>query len=376
MPSGFYQLSRQQAGVRADRTAERAEEAAGDSRNHRNGHSRKTVLTGTGKLDLQVPWDRRASFEPQLIAKYRRRFPDFDDKIVSLYARGMTVRDIQGHLRELYGIDVSPDPVSVVTDAVLEQVAEWQNRPLDALYPLVFFDALRVKIRDEGTVRNKAVYLALGVRPDGTKEVLGLWIEQTEGAKFWLRVMNEMRNRGVADMLIAVIDGLKGFPEAISAVFPEDQIQTCIVHLIRHALAFASWKERRDVAASLKPIYRAANAELAREQLEAFAVGPWGKRYPAIAPAWRRQWEQVIPFFAYLVEVRRIIYTTNAIESLNSLMRKAVRVRGHFPNDEAASKLLFLVLREVSKDWKMAAREWNAARTQFAVMFGDRFVAN
>jgi putative transposase len=322
-----------------------------------------------------VPRDRQASFEPQLIAKYRRRFPDFDDKVVSLYARGMTTREIQGHLRELYGIEVSPDLISVVTDAVLEQVAEWQNRPLDALYALVFFDALRVKIRDEGTVRNKAVYLALGVRPDGTKEILGLWIEQTEGAKFWLRVMNELRNRGVADMLIAIVDGLKGFPEAISAVFPEAQIQTCIVHLIRHSLAFASWKERRDVAAALKPIYRAANAEIAREQLEGFAAGHWGKRYPAIAPAWRRQWEQVGPFFAYPIEVRKIIYTTNAIESLHSRLRKAIRVRGHFPSDEAASKLLFLVLREVSQNWKMAQREWNAARTQFAVVFGDRFVA-
>ena len=350
-----------------------AEEA--QPRNHRNGHSRKTVLTGTGKLELQVPRDRQASFEPQLIAKYRRRFPDFDDKIVSLYARGMTVREIQGHLRELYGIEVSPDLISVVTDAVLEQVAEWQNRPLDALYALVFFDALRVKIRDEGTVRNKAVYLALGVRPDGTKEILGLWIEQTEGAKFWLRVMNELRNRGVADMLIAIVDGLKGFPEAITAVFPEAQIQTCIVHLIRHSLAFASWKERRDIAAALKPIYRAANAELASRELEAFAAGPWGARYPAIAPAWRRQWEQVVPFFTYPLEVRKIIYTTNAIESLHSRLRKAVRVRGRFPSDEAASKLLFLVLREVSQNWKMAPREWNAARTQFAVIFGDRFAA-
>ena len=350
-----------------------AEEA--EPRNHRNGHSRKTVLTGTGKLELQVPRDRQASFEPQLIAKYRRRFPDFDNKIVSLYARGMTVREIQGHLRELYGIEVSPDLISVVTDAVLEQVAEWQNRPLDALYALVFFDALRVKTRDEGTVRNKAVYLALGVRPDGTKEILGLWIEQTEGAKFWLRVMNELRNRGVADMLIAIVDGLKGFPEAITAVFPEAQIQTCIVHLIRHSLAFASWKERRDIAAALKPIYRAANAELASRELEAFAAGPWGARYPAIAPAWRRQWEQVVPFFTYPLEVRKIIYTTNAIESLHSRLRKAVRVRRHFPSDEAASKLLFLVLREVSQNWKMAPREWNAARTQFAVISGDRFAA-
>jgi putative transposase len=296
--------------------AERTEAETAGPRNHRNGHSRKTVLTGTGALELQVPRDRQASFEPQLIAKYRRRFPDFDDKVVSLYARGMTTREIQGHLRELYGIEVSPDLISVVTDAVLEQVAEWQNRPLDALYALVFFDALRVKIRDEGTVRNKAVYLALGVRPDGTKEILGLWIEQTEGAKFWLRVMNELRNRGVADMLIAIVDGLKGFPEAISAVFPEAQIQTCIVHLIRHSLAFASWKERRDVAAALKPIYRAANAEIAREQLEGFAAGHWGKRYPAIAPAWRRQWEQVVPFFAFPIEVRKIIYTTDEIDKL------------------------------------------------------------
>jgi putative transposase len=274
--------------------SERSTAAEAEPRNHRNGHSRKTVLTGTGKLELQVPRDRQASFEPQLIAKYRRRFPDFDDKIISLYARGMTVREIQGHLRELYGIEVSPDLISVVTDAVLEQVAEWQNRPLDAVYALVFFDALRVKIRDEGTVRNKAVYLALGVRPDGTKEILGLWIEQTEGAKFWLRVMNELRNRGVADMLIAIVDGLKGFPEAITAVFPEAQIQTCIVHLIRHSLAFASWKERREIAAALKPIYRAASAEQATRELEAFAAGPWGARYPAIAPAWRRQWEQVV----------------------------------------------------------------------------------
>jgi putative transposase len=357
-------------------SAERAGAEGGGPRNHRNGHSRKTVLTGTGKLELQVPRDRQSSFEPQLIAKYRRRFPDFDEKIISLYARGLTVREIQGHLRELYGVEVSPDLVSTVTDAVLEQVAEWQNRPLDAFYALVFFDALRVKIRDEGAVRNKAVHIALGVRPDGTKDVLGLWIEQAEGAKFWLRVMNELRNRGVADVLIAVVDGLKGFPEAISAVFPEAQIQTCIVHLIRRSLAFASWKDRREVAAALKPVYHAATAEIARDCLEAFAEGEWGTRYPAIAPAWQRQWEQVIPFFAYPLEVRRIIYTTNAIESLNSCLRKAVRLRGHFPNDEAASKLLFLVLREVSREWKMPPREWNAARTQFAVMFGDRFVVD
>src|SRR5712671_1834527 len=332
-----------------------AEEA--EPRNHRNGHSRKTVLTGTGKLELQVPRDRQASFEPQLIAKYRRRFPDFDDKIVSLYARGMTVREIQGHLRELYGMEVSPDLISVVTDAVLEQVAEWQNRPLDALYALVFFDALRVKIRDEGTVRNKAIYLALGVRPDGSKEPLGLWIEQTEGAKFWLRVMNDLKARGVNDILIATVDGLKGFPEAIGAVFPQTLVQTCIVHLIRHSMGFASWKERKPVTTALRDIYRAKDAETARQKLDEFDAGPWGRKYPAIAQSWRRNWNEVIPFFAFPEPVRRIIYTTNAIESLNAKLRKAVKARGHFPNDDAALKLLFLVLRNVAREWKMAPRE-------------------
>jgi len=228
--------------------------------NSRNGYGRKTVLTDTGKIDLSVPRDRLATFDPQLIAKYQRRFPGFDEKIISMYARGMSVREIQGHLRDLYGIDVSPDLVSAVTDAVLEEIAEWQNRPLDALYPLVFFDAIRVKVRDEGTVRNKAVYVALGVRPDGSKEILGLWIEQTEGAKFWLRVMNELKNRGVEDILIAVVDGLKGFPEAITAVFPQTQVQTCIVHLIRNSLDFVSYKDRKPVATALKQIYRAKDA--------------------------------------------------------------------------------------------------------------------
>lgn len=352
---------------------ERQAGPATEPRNHRNGYSRKTVLTENGSLELSIPRDRQGRFEPQLIAKYQRRFPGFDAKLVSLYARGMTVREIQGHLYELYGMEVSPELVSAVTDAVLVEVEAWQNRPLESFYPVMFFDALRVKIRDEGTVRNKAVYLALGVRRDGTKEVLGLWIEQAEGAKFWLRVMNELRHRGVEDVLIAVVDGLKGFPEAINAVFPETQVQTCIVHLIRHSLDFASWKDRKHVAAALKPVYRAADAAAAQAALEAFADGDWGRRYPAIAPAWRRQWSQVIPFFAYPQDVRRIIYTTNAIESLHSKLRRAVRVRGHFPNDEAASKLLFLVLREASKDWKMPPREWHAAKTQFAILFAERF---
>jgi putative transposase len=343
--------------------------------NGRNGYGAKTVLTGTGKLALQVPRDRLASFDPQLIAKYQRRFPGFDERIVSMYARGMSTREIQGHLRELYGIEVSPDLVSAVTDAVLDEVADWQNRPLEACYPLVFLDALRVKVRDEGTVRNKAVYVALGVRHDGIKEVLGLWIEQTEGAKFWLRVMNELKDRGVADILIAVVDGLKGFPEAIAAVFPKTQVQACVVHLIRNSLAFVSYKDRRAVAAALKEVYRARTAELGQAALDAFDEGPWGRRYPVIAQSWRRHWAEVIPFYAFPTEVRRIIYTTNAIEAVNAKLRRAVRARGHFPTDEAVLKLLFLVVNRAAKEWRMPAREWSAAKAQFAILFEERFTA-
>ncbi|KJS37109.1 MAG: transposase [Hyphomonas sp. BRH_c22] len=342
--------------------------------NRRNGVSKKTVLTGTSKVTLDIPRDRSGTFDPKLIARYQRRFPDFDEKIISMYARGMSVREIRGHLEELYGIDVSADLISTITDAVLEAVAEWQNRPLDACYPLVFFDAIRVKIRDEGFVRSKAVYIALGILPDGTKEILGIWIEQTEGAKFWLRVMNELKNRGVGDILIAVVDGLKGFPEAINAVFPQTVVQTCIVHLIRNSMGFASWKDRKAIAQSLRGVYRATNAEAGLVALEAFEEGPWGQKYPAIAQSWRRHWEQVIPFFAFSEPIRRIIYTTNAIEALNSKLRRAVRTRGHFPSDEAAMKLLYLVLNHAAQEWKRAPREWFEAKTQFAVIFGDRFV--
>jgi putative transposase len=344
-----------------------------EASNTRNGYGRKSVLTDTGKIDLEIPRDRLATFDPQLIARYQRRFPGFDEKIVSMYARGMSVREIQGHLRDLYGIEVSPDLVSAVTDAVLEEISEWQNRPLEALYALVFFDAIRVKVRDEGTVRNKAVYLALGVRPDGAKEILGLWIEQSEGAKFWLRVMNELRTRGVEDVLIAVVDGLKGFPEAITAVFPETQVQTCIVHLIRSSLAFVSYKDRRAVAGALKQIYRAKDADAGQAALDEFAQSFWGRKYEAIAAAWRRNWSAVIPFFAFPDEVRRIIYTTNAIEALNAKLRRAVRARGHFPTDESAFKLLFLVLRQMQKEWKMPPREWGMAKAQFAILFEGRF---
>ncbi len=344
--------------------------------NRRNGYSKKTVLSENEAMELAIPRDRRGSFEPQLIAKYQRRFPGFDDKIISMYARGMSVREIQGHLRDLYGIEASPQLISTVTDAVLEEVGRWQSRPLDPLYALVFFDALRVKMRDEGTVRNKAVYLAIGVTPDGRKDVLGIWIEQTEGAKFWLRVMTEIKNRGVNDILIAIVDGLKGFPEAINAVFPETQIQTCIVHLIRNSLDFCSWKERKPVAQELKTIYRAEDAEAAAAALKDFEEGPFGNRFAAITAMWRRNWAYVIPFFAYPQEVRKMIYTTNAIESLNAKLRRSVRIRGHFPNDEAAMKLIWLQLREITKNWKMPPREWSAAKAQFAVVFGDRFEVN
>ena len=281
--------------------------------------------------------------------------------------------EIAAHLRELYGIDVSADLISAVTDAVLEEIAAWQARPLEPVYPLVFFAALRVKIRDEGLVRNKAVHIALGVRADGGKEILGLWLEQNEGAKFWLRVMNELKNRGVEDILLAVVDGLKGFPEAIRAVFPEAMVQTCIVHLLRHSLDFVSYKDRKAVAAALKDIYRAVDAEAGKAALEAFDAGHWGRKYPAIGQSWRRAWNEVVPFYAFPAEVRRLLYTTNAIEALNAKLRRAVRARGHFPTDEAAIKLLFLVLNRSEKEWIMPPREWGMAKAQFAILFGERF---
>ena len=347
--------------------------ASGEAGNSRNGYGKKTVTTETSRIELDIPRDRQSTFDPQLIAKYQRRFPGFDEKIISMYARGMSVREIVGHLRDLYGVDVSPELISAVTDAVLDEVATWQARPLEPVYPLVFFDALRVKIRDEGLVRNKAVHIALGVRADGTKEILGLWLEQNEGAKFWLRVMNEMKTRGVQDILIAVVDGLKGFPEAIVAVFPEATVQTCIVHLLRHSLDFVSYKDRKAVAAALKGVYRAKDAADGEAALAAFEAGAWGQKYPAIGQSWRRAWSEVIPFYAFHPDVRRLIYTTNAIEALNSKLRRAVRARGHFPTDEAAMKLLFLVLNRSEKEWTMPAREWSIAKAQFAILFGERF---
>src|ERR1700712_4406086 len=348
--------------------------AGEDAGNTRNGYGRKTLTTETGRIELAIPRDRQATFDPQLIARYQRRFPGFDDKIVSMYARGMSPREIVAHLRELYGIEVSPDLISAVTDAVLEEAVAGQARPLEPVYPIVFFDALRIKVRDESVVRNKAVQIALGVRAAGSKEILGLWLEQNEGAKFWLRVMNELRNRGVEDVLLAVVDGLKGFPDAIRAVFPEALVQTCIVHLLRNSMDFVSWKDRKSLATALKEIYRATDADTAEKALTAFEVGPWGSRYPAIGKSWRRAWTEVIPFFAFPDEVRRIVYTTNAIEALNSKLRRAVRARGHFPSDEAATKLLSLILNRSEKEGKMPPREWSMAKAQFAVIFGERFI--
>ena len=353
---------------------EKGDPAGRGTGNSRNGHSAKTVLTDEGSLDLSVPRDRNGSFEPLIVPKGTTRLDGFDDRIISLYGRGLTVREIQGHLKELYGVEVSPDLISRVTDAVLDEVREWQNRPLDPLYPIIFFDALRVKIRDEGLVRNKAVYVALAVTAEGDKEVLGLWIEQTEGAKFWLNVMNELKNRGVQDLLIAVVDGLKGFPEAIAAAFPETIVQTCIVHLIRNSLAFVSWKDRKLIMPDLKAIYRADNADLALLQLDAFEE-KWGDRYPAIGAAWRRAWEHVVPLFAFPKDIRKMIYTTNAVESLNRSLRKIIKTRGSFPNDDAALKLLFLAIRNAGIHWRRPI-EWTAAMGQFAILFGDRFSAS
>src|SRR5215207_5016257 len=341
--------------------------------NHRNGTSGKTILTDDGSLAIDVPRDREGTFEPRFIPKHERRFTGFDDKVIALYARGLTVREIQAFLGEMYDVEVSPDLISTVTDAVVGEVTAWQARPLEPMYPVVFFDALRVKIRDEAVVRSKAVYLALAVLPDGTRDILGIWIEQTEGAKFWMKVFTDLRTRGCQDILIAVTDGLKGMSEALAAVFPATTLQTCIVHLIRNSLDFANWKERKPLAAALRPIYTAASAEAALAALDAVEEGPWGVLFPTVVAAWRRAWTQVIPFFAFPPEVRRIIYTTNALESVHARLRKIIKTRGHFPNDEAATKLLWLALRNITATWVRAAPTWKTAMNQFAILYPDRF---
>jgi len=344
-----------------------------DRPNHRNGTGGKTVLTDDGPLAIDVPRDRDGSFEPRLIAKHERRFTGFDDKSLALYARGMTVREIQGFLLDMYATEVSPDFISSVTDAVLAEVTAWQGRPLEAMYPVVFFDALRVKIRDEAVVRSKAIYLALAVLPDGSRDILGIWIEQTEGAKFWMKVFSDLKTRGCQDILIAVTDGLKGMPEALAAVFPQTTLQTCIVHLIRHSLDFANWKDRKPMAAALRVIYTAPSAEAAADALDAFERGPWGTKFPTVVASWRRAWTHVIPFFAFPPEVRRVIYTTNALESVHGQLRKIIKTRGHFPTDEAATKLIWLALRNITGKWERAAPTWRQAMNQFAILYEGRF---
>ncbi|OZI62314.1 IS256 family transposase [Bordetella genomosp. 11] len=341
--------------------------------NHRNGTSGKTVITDDGPLRVDIPRDREGSFAPILISKHKRRFTGFDDKIIAMYARGMTVREIQGFLVEQYGTEVSLEFISSVTDAVMEEVVAWQNRPLETMYPVVFFDALRVKIREDGVVRNKAVYLALGILSDGTRDILGLWIEQTEGSKFWMKVFNELKTRGTLDILIAVTDGLKGMEQALNAVFPSTTLQTCIVHLMRSSVDYASWKERRTVAAALRPIYTAPTVEAAEAALAVFEQGHWGQRYPTIAQTWRRAWDRVIPFFTFPPAIRKIIYTTNAIESLNAQLRRSIKTREHFPSDDAATKLLWLVLRNITGTWGCATHDWRVAMNQFAIIYAERF---
>ncbi|WP_425122575.1 IS256 family transposase [Burkholderia gladioli] len=341
--------------------------------NERNGASGKTIITDRGPVRVEIPRDRDGSFEPILIPKHERRFTGFDERIIAMYGRGMSVREIRAFLAESYGTEVSPDFISSVTDEVMAEAFAWQSRPLETMYPVVFFDALRVKIRDDGMVSNKAVYLALGIQADGQRDVLGLWIEQTEGAKFWLKVFNELKTRGCQDILIAVVDGLKGLPEAIAAVYPRTTVQTCIVHLIRNSLEFASYADRKKLAQALRPIYAAASAEAAEQALREFSDGPWGGKYPMIAQCWQRAWEHVTPFFVFPPDIRRVVYTTNAIESLNMQLRKIIKTRGHFPNDEAAVKLLWLALRNVLAKSVRSTFDWKSAMNQFAILFGERF---
>ena len=349
--------------------------SASKSDNARNGKSKKGLLTDHGKMEIVSPRDRNGSFEPELVKKRQTRFDGFDDKILSMYSRGMTVREIQGHLEDNYAVEVSPDLISSVTDSVLEEVRAWQNRPFDAVYPIVFMDALRGKIRDNGHVINKAVYMALGVNLDGHKEVLGLWVAKEEGAKFWLKVVTELKNRGVKDMFIACVDGLKGFPEAIESVYPETQVQLCIVHMVRNSLRFVPWKDKKAVVADLKTIYTATNAEMAKENLKSFRT-KWNEKYPTIADSWERNWEGLIPFLSYPDYIRKAIYTTNAIESLNRSLRKVSKTRGSFPNDESALKLLYLALSNISKKWTMPIRLWKQALNQFVILFPGRMIDN
>lgn len=339
--------------------------------NSRNGKSKKTVKGDFGELPIETPRDRNSTFEPQIVPKGETRFEGFNEQIISLYARGLSTREIQRHLQAMYRVEVSPALISQVTDAVQDEVTLWQSRPLDALYPIIYLDALQVKIRDGAHVRNKAVYLVIGINLQGLKEVLGLWIEQTEGAKFWLQILTDLRNRGVKDIFIAGVDGLKGFPEVIETVFPQAQVQLCIVHLVRQSLQYVGYKERKAVVADLQRIYRAASRDEAEVERERFAE-KWDAKYPTISQTWRRNWERITPFFAYPPEIRRVIYTTNAIESTNMSLRKVLKVRGSFPTDESALKLIYLALKNIVVRWTMPIKDWRAALNRFAILFAER----
>lgn len=339
-----------------------------DSDNSRNGTSKKKIKGNFGELELAVPRDRKSEFKPQIIKKNQTRWEGFDDKIISMYARGMTTREIQAHLQEIYQVETSADLISTVTNGILDEVLQWQSRPIDSLYPIVYLDALRVKVRDDGQVKNKAVYLAIGINLEGLKEVLGLWIEQTEGSKFWLQVLTELKNRGLNEVLIACVDGLTGFPEAISSVYPDADVQLCIVHMVRNSLKFVSYKYRKEIAQDLKKIYRAVSVSEAKHNLRKFST-KWDAKYPMISKAWESKWDQIIPFLDYSPEIRKAIYTTNAIESLNMTLRKVIKNRSSFPNDESAQKLLYLALKNISQKWTMPIRDWGAALNQFAIKF-------
>jgi len=352
---------------------EKHDPAGRGSGNSRNGSSAKTLKSEHGSILLEIPRDRRGRFEPQVVAKGQTRSEILDEKILSLYARGMSTRDIRDQIEELYGVAISPTLVSEVTDAVLDEVKTWQSRPLDAIYPIVYLDAIRVKIRDDHTIKNKAVYLALGVNIEGEKELLGLWIAQNEGAKFWMGVLTELKNRGLQDIFIACVDGLTGFPEAIETLYPQTQVQLCIVHQVRNSLKFVAWKDRKAVAADLKKIYQAKTLEEAETQLDAFAT-QWDEKYSTISQSWRSNWEHLTPFFAYPEEIRRVIYTTNAIESMNRSLRKILKTRGSFPHDDAVRKLIYLALRNITKKWTKPIKNWKAALNQFAILFDDRVV--
>jgi len=350
-------------------------DATGDNTgNSRNGTSAKTIKGTFGTMPIEVPRDRNGTFEPQIIEKHQTRFTGFDDNIISLYARGLSTREIQQNLEEIYHVEVSAGLISNVTNEVIEEVKTWQNRQLDEVYPIVYMDAIHFKVRDSGHVKNKAVYLAIGITMDGLKEVLGLWIAQTEGAKFWLQVVTELKNRGVKDILIACVDGLKGFPEAIESVFPQTVVQLCIVHLVRHSLNYVNWKERKEVARDLRTIYTSATDVEAEQRLAEFSM-KWDAKYPMIAKSWHSNWGRVIPFFAHPEEIRRVIYTTNAIESLNMSLRKVTKARGSFPNDDAVFKLLYLALRNIAKKWTMPVHDWKAALNRFAIIYENRLPA-